>query len=96
MVRKQLYVIAYDISIDRNRNKMSELLEEEGGIRINLSVYECMLRSRQLTYIIKEAENLIDRKTDQLAIYPVCRSCYAKSVYYPELEDHWQEDITVV
>ena len=83
---KQLYVFAYDIAVDRNRTKFATLLEEEGGDRINLSVFECMLSKARRDWLLREAQELIDPETDQLACYQVCRTCYGKSVYMPEWE----------
>lgn len=86
MVRKQLYVIAYDLEDDKRRLALSRLLENEGGERINLSVFECMLTHRELEMIKAEAMRLINPHTDQVAIYQICRACYTASVYLPERE----------
>ena len=38
-----LYLVAYDIAEDRNRLGLSNWLEDEQGVRNNLSVYEVWL-----------------------------------------------------
>jgi CRISPR-associated protein Cas2 len=83
-MRKHLYIIAYDISKDKNRNQAARLLEEAGGRRINLSVFECMFSPAQLNKVWPEIEKLLDPKTDQAAAYPVCKTCYTKTRYLPE------------
>ena len=50
--RKTLCVVAYDISDDKRRLKVVKILEKS-GIRINYSVFECMLTRTQLeTYFL--------------------------------------------
>ena len=80
--KKKFVVIAYDIAQNRRRNKVVKAIIKYGG-RINLSVFECMLTDNQLIALEKELEKLIDPKTDQVAIYPLCLDCYARISYHP-------------
>ncbi len=74
---KNLYLIAYDISNNKKRNKVAELLEQYGE-RINLSVFECMLTHKQVDELSEKLKQMI-AKTDSIKIYFICKSCYAKS-----------------
>ena len=76
---KQLYVIAYDISNNKKRKKISDLLDMYGE-RINLSVYECMMTATQKENIIEQFNEIID-KNDIVKIYFICSTCYAKSIH---------------
>ena len=76
---KQLYLIAYDISKNKIRNKVADLLTQYGE-RINLSVFECMLTVKQKEKIIDELDKLINPKTDSIRIYFICSLCYSKSM----------------
>ncbi len=76
---KQLYLIAYDISKNRTRNKIADLLAQYGE-RINLSVFECLLTAKQKEHIIEELHKLINPKTDSIRIYFICSACYSKSI----------------
>lgn len=79
-IKKQFYVIAYDIVNDRKRNHVSSILEKY-GTRVNFSVFECFVTIKQLEdikgFILKE----IDCKTDTVAYYPICLECYSKIEY---------------
>ena len=76
---KQLYLIAYDISRNKTRNKVADLLAQYGE-RINLSVFECFLTVKQKERIIEELRKLINPKTDSIRIYFICSKCYSKSI----------------
>ena len=56
MKAKKLFcVIAYDIADDRRRYKIIKIIEKH-GVRINYSVYECMLTQSQLDKIPIDSE----------------------------------------
>jgi len=74
-----LYLIAYDISNTKQRNRIADKLSEYGE-RINLSVFECRLTTAQYRDIKKYLSAQIDNKTDSIRIYPICKNCYAKSI----------------
>ena len=80
----QLHVIAYDIRSDQRRRKVSTLLEDYGGTRINQSVFEIALSAADKQQVLSQLSDLIDLRTDQVACYPLCRACYTRSVYLPE------------
>jgi len=81
--RKIFCVVAYDIQNDKKRNKVSKSLEEF-GVRINLSVFECMLTSSQLNKLQIKTAKLIDPQTDLIVYYTICVDCYTKIRYQPE------------
>jgi len=72
-------VIIYDITDNKRRRLLSELLEGWGK-RVNRSVFECLISSTSKFKILKAAiENIADKKTDSVRIYIVCLSCIEKS-----------------
>ncbi len=81
-------IIAYDVAETKRRNKVIKLISPYGK-RINFSVYECMMTQSQFNRLRLKLEMLLDRKTDQVAIYPICLDCYAKSVYIPEQREEY-------
>lgn len=84
MKAKKLFcVIAYDIADDRRRYKIIKIIEKH-GVRINYSVYECMLTQSQLDKIQKKIDELIVRKEDTVVYYPICVNCFTKIVYQPK------------
>ena len=72
------FVIAYDIQSDKNRKKLSDILEDI-GYRVNFSVFECELNETKLKKLIKSAKALLNVKTDSLRFYRLCENCVGKS-----------------
>ncbi len=68
-----LYLIAYDIAGDRRREDVATVLSGYGP-RVQLSVFECGLRSRrEATALRAKLRTLIDAVEDQVRIYPLGR-----------------------
>lgn len=79
---KRLIVVAYDISNDRRRAKAVKILEKV-GVRVNFSVFECMLTSKQYESLQKDLLQVIALKEDTVVYYPICMDCYSQIVYQP-------------
>lgn len=66
-----LYLITYDIADDRRREDVATLLSGYGP-RVQLSVFECDLRSRREAASLRgKLRALIDPIEDQIRIYPL-------------------------
>jgi len=76
-------IIAYDVEDNRQRAKISKLLEKY-GIRINLSVFECMFTEIQYRKVREDIEKRIDKQRDTVVYYPICVNCFTKIVYQPD------------
>lgn len=92
--KKNFIVVAYDIGDDRRRRKVMKLLERY-GVRVNLSVFECMVTDAQYAKLRDEIWHVIKRKEDLVAYYPICVDCYTKIVYQPRLKRAFDR-VTVV
>jgi CRISPR-associated protein Cas2 len=68
------YLICYDIVNDRRRTKIAYLLESY-GMRIQQSVFECVLDDKQYEVLNQKLMKLINKKEDQLRFYPLSKSC---------------------
>ncbi len=77
-MKKEFYVIAYDVTNNKRRRKVSELLEE-WGVRVNFSVFECEIKHKALAQLKKNIEALIDPKSDSVLYYPLCLNCRSQS-----------------
>ena len=64
------YLVTYDISEDRKRNKVIKLLNEYGK-RIQFSCFEIEIHSKKLSYLVSKLQELIDNETDRLFIFPI-------------------------
>ena len=86
------YIVTYDISNDKRRTKVSDLLEAY-GVRVNYSVFEIELnetKRNQLLYEI-ELKKLINKKYDSLRFYHVCENCLLKSFEVANREDPFEQ-----
>lgn len=78
MTAKQFIVIAYDITDDKKRQKVAKLLETSGE-RCNFSVFECLLAESKIKILQKKIDQIINKKTDCVLFYYLCKSCIEKS-----------------
>lgn len=69
-----LYLIAYDVTLDKRRAKVAALLEDY-GTRVQFSVFEADLPERALGKVLSRARDLIDPTTDSLRAYSLCMRC---------------------
>jgi CRISPR-associated protein Cas2 len=71
------YLVCYDIVSDRRRNKVSKLLEAY-GLRVQKSVFECVLDDKQQEFLQKRLLQLLNKREDQIRFYPLSASCRSK------------------
>lgn len=64
------YLVCYDIVSDTRRSKVSKLLESY-GLRVQKSVFECVLDEKQYESISKLLMRLVNRREDQVRFYPM-------------------------
>jgi CRISPR-associated protein Cas2 len=67
-------VISYDITADRRRNSVADILLEY-GTRAQFSVFECYLEPEEMNKLTKRIEGQIDSTTDSVRFYTLCGSC---------------------
>ena len=75
------FVVAYDISSDRQRQKVSNLLAAVLR-RVQLSVFEGDAKRAEVEAVVRQALALIDPETDSLRVYRVCAACVRKIDVY--------------
>lgn len=80
--KKNFVVVAYDVSDDRRRSHVVKILEKV-GVRINYSVFECMLTDVQYEKLRRNIGDKINQKEDRVVYYSICVDCYTKIVYQP-------------
>lgn len=68
------YVVAYDISNDRSRRKVAELLLAVLG-RVQYSVFEGETKPEALQAAVRQAIDYLDPETDSLRVYRLCGAC---------------------
>ncbi|NEP46993.1 MAG: CRISPR-associated endonuclease Cas2 [Okeania sp. SIO2H7] len=65
-----VYLICYDIVQDRRRCRAAHLLEGY-GMRVQKSVFECVLTQKQLEMVQRKLAGYIDETEDQVRFYPM-------------------------
>ncbi len=74
---RALYVIAYDISSDRRRNKIHKTLCGFGEWT-QFSLFECYLSDKELLRLRSKLDQLMEPEEDNLRFYPLCAACVGK------------------
>ncbi len=70
-----LYLISYDISVDRRRTRIAKILEGFGQ-RVQYSVFECDLEARHYQALWRKlARTIQPDEGDSLRIYRLCAAC---------------------
>lgn len=69
----------YDITETKIRNKIVKLVQEYGLYRVQKSVFLGNIEKNDLDEIILQSEELINKETDSVYIFPMCKKDF-KSV----------------
>ena len=64
------YLVCYDIVNDRRRTKVSNFLQGY-GLRVQKSVFECVLSPDQYKTVQKRRHKLIKEQEEQIRFYPM-------------------------
>ena len=94
-----MYVVSYDITSDRRRNKIAKTLEGY-GTRIQYSVFECRLTEKKYREMYRKLMQLMTDKEDgSIRIYSVCENCEGKIRTIggiPSQPEHSAEHVIVI
>lgn len=68
-------VVSYDISNDRRRRKVAQIMEGY-GYRVQYSVFECDLDARKLRELQQRLRPLVSKKAgESVRFYSLCAEC---------------------
>ena len=87
---KKRYVVAYDISSDKRRNRVSKFLLGY-GVRVQYSVFECELDRYELMELMEALESMIDEDEDRVYIYQI----YPEETMRIGVKGFYEEDILI-
>lgn len=73
------YVVCYDISDDRRREHMSQVLLDY-GVRIEESVFECILTAELSEQMVKRIERLVVEQIDRVHVFTLCDACVPRTI----------------
>lgn len=80
---KNFWVIAYDVADDLRRSRIAKEIEKL-GVRVNYSVFECLITDAQFEKLQNKLSKLLCNSEDSIIYYPLCINCYSKIVYMPD------------
>lgn len=80
-MERNFYVLVYDITDDRRRNKIARLCEALAE-RVQYSVFEGYLTPAELDKLIKKAYRLMNAQEDSLRVYLLCAACRSKATVH--------------
>ena len=69
------YVIVYDITCDKRRKKVSDLLEGYGQ-RVQYSVFECILNQTKYSELQKRLRKQVKSSEDSIRFYPLSKHTF--------------------
>lgn len=73
-----MYIVSYDMSSDRLRQKMSKELENYGK-RVQYSVFECRITEKQMNTLYQKMVRIMQEEpTGNVRIYNLCKNCEEK------------------
>ncbi|PIE88322.1 MAG: CRISPR-associated endonuclease Cas2 [Bacteroidetes bacterium] len=73
------YLVAYDITSNKQRKKVADYLERI-GVRVNKSVFICRHADREKEVLTKELQSYL-RKGDDVFIVPLCKKCEENMIF---------------
>lgn len=78
MADQQFILVVYDISNDRRRTKLHNVLLDYGS-PVQYSVFECLLTDRDKQRMLKSVQRVIRPRKDQVRFYYLCADCLKKA-----------------
>lgn len=76
-MKRQFVVVAYDISSNRRRTKLHDLLLQYGN-PVQYSVFECLLETNRLQDMKHAIDRVIRPRVDRIRYYFLCQACLKK------------------
>ncbi len=92
---QQFIVVAYDISNDKRRTKLHNVLLNY-GTPVQYSVFECLLEDKQVAHMMQAVERVIRPRKDRVRYYYLCQQCLSKVKVTSGPEVLHETDVIVV
>ena len=67
-------LVSYDISDKKRLPKVAKLMEGY-GVRVQYSVFECIVTDRQMQEMERRLRRIIKPEEDSIRFYRICESC---------------------
>ncbi|MCQ3938578.1 MAG: CRISPR-associated endonuclease Cas2 [Chloroflexi bacterium] len=70
----RFYIVAYDISSDKRRNKVHKILSGFGQWT-QFSLFELFINGKELVLLQNKLEKVLNTEKDSVRFYPLCAAC---------------------
>jgi CRISPR-associated protein Cas2 len=91
----QFVVVVYDISDDRRRTRLHDVLLDY-GTPVQNSVFECLLDAEGLRRMKRAIGRVIRPRVDRVRYYYLCQACLGKVEITSGVEVLSEEEVIVV
>jgi CRISPR-associated protein Cas2 len=81
------YLIAYDITENKVRTRLSKYLSKY-GVRLQKSVFIVTIQGHQRKGFVSGIENITGKKGD-VALFRLCRGCKATAIRLADIQDEF-------
>lgn len=82
MTNAMFIVVAYDISDDKTRTRLSKTLRRFGE-RVQFSVFECILTAEMFEQMCREVAAVLEhRELWRVRYYEICEGCRRRTVTF--------------
>lgn len=79
MSKEQFLIVVYDISNDRRRTRLHNVLLNY-GTPVQYSVFECLLKPGEIVKMRAAVRRVTRPRVDQVRYYFLCPSCASKTI----------------
>ena len=90
-----LVLVIYDITEDKIRTAISNILKDYGCIRVQKSAFLGDLTSNQRDMLIMELIEALQDDSGNIQIYPLCRTCFSWRKIIGEVKEEGKHEKTV-
>ena len=74
MSETRFYIVAYDLSSDKRRNKVHKILSGFGQWT-QYSLFELFVTDKELVLLQNKLEKVLNAEQDSVRFYPLCAAC---------------------
>jgi len=74
MSETHFYIVAYDLSSDKRRNKVHKILSGFGQWT-QYSLFELFVTDKELILLQNKLEKVLNPEQDSVRFYPLCAAC---------------------
>ena len=74
MSETHFYLVAYDLSSDKRRNKVHKILSGFGQWT-QYSLFELFITDKELVLLQNKLEKVLNAEKDSVRFYPLCGTC---------------------